>query len=205
MKKMICVWLSVLLLTTMISCNNTTTPNNGDVYKEPAKTPVQEVEEKIQNLGTINDAEYETQQALEEAEDAYEKLNDAEKEQIGTYAYKKLKRARRYFDFYNLKEQAIGQATLELKSRLKNPASLQVHSVEVEMVYDSNKEIPLAVHVSIDYSAQNGFGGYNRDTELWGRDIKNNRIGKESIPGVNFRIVQQKCNGVYVDSAHDLF
>lgn len=48
-------------------------------------------------------------------------------------------------------------ASTYLKSKLKNPDSLQVHSISS---YVSNGYYV----VSIDYSAMNGFGGYNRKT-----------------------------------------
>lgn len=49
-----------------------------------------------------------------------------------------------------------------LKDRLKNPESLQIH----EISYSSDvicMECEDAIGVKIDYSAQNSFGGYNRD------------------------------------------
>lgn len=48
-----------------------------------------------------------------------------------------------------------------LKNNLKNPQSLQVHStkITVDFEYDNYH----FYNITIDYSAQNGFGGYNRD------------------------------------------
>ena len=55
-------------------------------------------------------------------------------------------------------------ALKELKSLLKNPASLQVHSVRV-YIYDA-----AAGHmtpIEIDYSAMNSLGGYNRNYYIY--------------------------------------
>lgn len=47
-----------------------------------------------------------------------------------------------------------------LKGYLKNPESLQVHEIKCKKFYDGEE----SSHFMIDYSAQNGFGGLNRDT-----------------------------------------
>ena len=58
-------------------------------------------------------------------------------------------------------EEALEKAEKELKSRLKNPSSYQRHDYTVTAKYDSDGDIN--VTVMIDYSAQNGFGGMNRE------------------------------------------
>ena len=55
--------------------------------------------------------------------------------------------------------QCYDKAVAYLKSRLKNPSSLQVHSYR----YSEGDD---AYTFYIDYSAQNGFGGYNRETYM---------------------------------------
>lgn len=61
---------------------------------------------------------------------------------------------------------AVAQRYVEntLKSNLKNPQSLQIHDIEFknELEDKDNKYF----HVEIEYSAQNSFGGYNRDTYI---------------------------------------
>ena len=59
-----------------------------------------------------------------------------------------------------------------LKKMLKNPDSLQVHSTSSIMSGDS-------YIVTIDYSAMNGFGGYNRETFI----CKVDENGKVSAAG----------------------
>lgn len=60
-------------------------------------------------------------------------------------------------------ELARSFATEALRNQLKNPKSLQVHSITIEPGYhEDDKSYYFAV--MIDYSAQNGFGGYNRET-----------------------------------------
>ena len=58
---------------------------------------------------------------------------------------------------------AVSYAEAELKSNLKNPASLQIHStkISVEFEYEGYHYYS----ITIDYSAQNGFGGYNRNDD----------------------------------------
>ena len=62
------------------------------------------------------------------------------------------------------KEKALAEAESELKSRLKNPSSYQRHNYTVTAKYDKYGDIEVTVR--IDYSAQNGFGGMNRDVYI---------------------------------------
>lgn len=58
---------------------------------------------------------------------------------------------------------AVTAAETSLKDHLKNPESLQIHNIITENDgYEDDSVYFCAVEV--DYSAQNGFGGYNRDT-----------------------------------------
>lgn len=79
---------------------------------------------------------------------------------------------------------AVAQRYVEntLKSNLKNPQSLQIHDIEFisELEDNSNRYF----HVEIEYSAQNSFGGYNRDTYT-----KYVQVGKNS--GNAYEISQQ--------------
>lgn len=63
----------------------------------------------------------------------------------------------------------------EIKSVLRNPASLQINDMQIDtnqIVEDNEK---LYYSVTVDYSAQNGFGGYNREeTEFYICISKNN-------------------------------
>lgn len=54
-------------------------------------------------------------------------------------------------------------AVKELKTALKNPESLQVHEIRYQ---DKTKDGKTSVSIYIDYSAQNGFGGLNRNVAL---------------------------------------
>jgi len=55
------------------------------------------------------------------------------------------------------KEKYSLDCVLELKDRLKNPESFQVHSIKY-FKHDDKYDVCV-----LDYSAQNGFGGLNRD------------------------------------------
>lgn len=59
-------------------------------------------------------------------------------------------------------DKAKNAAVALLESRLKNPESLQIHSVSFEGDTYEN-DLSFFCTVVIDYSAQNGFGGYNRE------------------------------------------
>jgi len=60
-------------------------------------------------------------------------------------------------------EMAVAAVETALKDRLKNPESLQIHSANVEEDYYEDDSVYFCT-IIVDYSAQNGFGGYNRDT-----------------------------------------
>lgn len=60
-------------------------------------------------------------------------------------------------------EMAAAAVETALKNRIKNPESLQIHSIS----YDENDyedDVAYFCAVIVDFSAQNGFGGYNRET-----------------------------------------
>ena len=54
-------------------------------------------------------------------------------------------------------------AETTLKDNLKNPESLQIHSVEIYVDFEYGDYHYYSI--TIDYSAQNGFGGYNRNDD----------------------------------------
>ena len=57
-------------------------------------------------------------------------------------------------------DRAIDFAESELKSTLKYPDSLSINSITIKDSY--NRDDYSCYYIVIDYSAQNGFGGYNR-------------------------------------------
>lgn len=64
-------------------------------------------------------------------------------------------------DNVNYAEMAAAAVESTLKGRLKNPESLQVHSTDLDSTYEDDNNYFCTI--AVDYSAQNGFGGYNRD------------------------------------------
>lgn len=66
----------------------------------------------------------------------------------------------------------------QLKSKLKNPQSLQVHGAAFEKhEYTYEGKSGTRVDVFLDYSAQNGLGGMNRDTvKIVGRTMSDEQI-----------------------------
>jgi len=63
----------------------------------------------------------------------------------------------------NYEEMAVAAVETALKDRLKNPESLQIHNVGLADDSYEDDSVYFCT-VAVDYSAQNGFGGYNRDT-----------------------------------------
>ena len=49
----------------------------------------------------------------------------------------------------------------EIKDRLKDPDSMKIHSLRVKQFYEGERNY----HFEIDYTAMNGFGGANRETQ----------------------------------------
>lgn len=79
-------------------------------------------------------------------------------------------------DKYSIEEIIACRAMNDLRDRLKNPKSLQIHQILVQirknissLKYSSSRSIDKDVtghtwySVAFEYSAQNGFGGMNRD------------------------------------------
>ncbi len=60
-------------------------------------------------------------------------------------------------------ESAKEYAIESVRKILKNPESLQVHSTDIQLSF-ANDEF-YYYKIIVDYSAQNGFGGYNRKTD----------------------------------------
>ena len=75
---------------------------------------------------------------------------------------------------------AISYAESKLKSSLKNPESLQVHSSKVYVDFEWGDYHYYSI--TIDYSAQNGLGGYNRDNDYDMIVKVHKETGKASIP-----------------------
>lgn len=63
----------------------------------------------------------------------------------------------------NYGEMAVLAVEQVLKDSLRNPESLQIHSASIEEDFYEDDSVYFCTAI-VDYSAQNGFGGYNRDT-----------------------------------------
>lgn len=88
-----------------------------------------------------------------------------------------------------------------IKATLKNPNSLIINSISetVEPIADDEYSYHI---VAIDYSAQNGFGGYNREQEMYYAKCSN--IGKavSIISDVEYYNATDEC--LYKDSLSKL-
>lgn len=63
--------------------------------------------------------------------------------------------------YLSIAQEICDEAITSLKNKLKNPSSLEVNSVEFKAEYNYEYTV-IEINIKIDYSAQNGFGGYNR-------------------------------------------
>lgn len=102
-------------------------------------------------------------------------------------------------DQVSYEEMAVAAVETALKDHLKNPESLQIHSNNIDDRYEDDSACFYTIVV--DYSAQNGFGGYNRDTlksyiridksvgaitELDGASYINQRAEAQFVEGLSF-------------------
>lgn len=208
MKKILLLLLAVVLMASMFSCDGN---SNVDKIDEPTLTTeeikAQEDDEKVKNVIDLIDAassvynsDYTTKEKIQKAEDAYEKLEEQLKQRVTNYD--KLARAWKHYDFYYTCWSAKFSAEFDLKSRLKNPDSLQINSSKVEICYDATLTKQLAVHVMLDYSAQNGFGGYNRDTMDYTVEIRENgALDSKEIGLLDFYNIKDENNGKIITYA----
>lgn len=89
----------------------------------------------------------------------------------------------------------------EIKSILKNPNSLIVNNIceSAEAVEDADN---CYYQITVDYSAQNGFGGYNRDTAVYYiKAVKSTRLiseipENEYVDNVNNALYKSKLDSI---------
>ena len=87
------------------------------------------------------------------------------------------------------KYERVGVKVIQwLKSNLKNPDSLQIHSMTCRWAGG-----PHICHFKIDYSAQNGFGGMNRSTCYLG--TSNGQLGQYDLDGIIMALEQSAYSG----------
>ncbi len=125
----------------------------------PQKTPTQNVIDEISLLSDSSSIE-----EIARVQELYNSLLDSEKEQISNYDH--LLYCKECVEYKDIANRALDLAEKDLSSLLKNPQSLQVHSKGFYAYKYKETTTPRIKYicVAIDYSAQNGFGGYNRDT-----------------------------------------
>ncbi|MBQ6505495.1 MAG: hypothetical protein IJI57_16440 [Flexilinea sp.] len=73
-----------------------------------------------------------------------------------------------------LSDQLAVIAVKSLIQVLKNPSSLQIHSIKVKQLADS-------YYYNIEYSAQNGFGGFNRTNTIVDVDRNTKKVDLFSL------------------------
>lgn len=121
---------------------------------------IDEVAQKvIDDINKIGVVELDDEELIKKTEYTYSTLTDNQKEQVSNYTT--LLSARDQLDILiedskklNENERIAYDSIIHLKNYLKDPSSLQIHSIQVS---------EYGIMCAIDYSAQNGFGGNNRD------------------------------------------
>lgn len=153
-RKILSLVIALLVAATMIcSCNS-----YQDNSATTTKTPTQNVIDEIAGLSA-----YSSLEEVKRVRELYDELSSTQEKAITNYDHLLYcEECANYIDTVN---KAFEFAEKDLKSTLRNPQSLQIHekTYRAYCIYDSKDEIT-DIWIEIDYSAQNGFGGYDRDT-----------------------------------------
>ena len=180
MKKFFCIFLLCVITVSMISCQNNNSSNLPDVQvTEPQKDRVKEVEDLIKDALSatafgIAEEDYEScKKTVEKAEEAYNKLTQNEKDTLGEENKYILTWSRQILNIATARKVATEKAQNKIKKNLINPNSMQVNDTDCYIYYDKNTKAPVVVSITIDFSAQNGFGGYHRDTDYFYYKLNN--------------------------------
>ena len=156
MKKFISLFLIVLFCISLFSCDSTSNTN----HTESRLTPVQSVINGIDKLSTSS-----TIESINNIQQKYNALSTSEKAQVTNYDH--FLHCKEYVIYWDTVRQAANLAKENLKLNLKNPESLQAHDYTFRAytrdISSPDREIDY-IQINWDYSAQNGFGGYNRTT-----------------------------------------
>ena len=125
---------------------------------EKIKKPTEKVIDEISTLDTNSSL-----REIERVQELYDALTESEKEEISNYDH--FLHCKECVEYDNIVDRAFYLVKKELDSRLKNPQSLQIHSKTYAAYKYKETSTPKIEYIciEIDYSAQNGFGGYNRD------------------------------------------
>ena len=169
MKRIVCLSLVAVFLIILCSCKSITIHIGPAETEAPTETPyVKSQEEKNEDI-------------YQEAKERMEKCDfsgaKSKFEQIKSY-----KDSAQYIEECQILFRAKLGYTLaikHLKGHLKNPASLQIHGVkfhEPTSSWMSEEEKKKYVGITIDYSAQNGFGGTNRGYYWITVDASTNKV-----------------------------
>ena len=153
MKKFISLILIILFCFSLLSCNNTANSNH-----ESKITPVESVINEISRLSTSSAIA-----SINNVQEKYDALSESEKTQVTNYDH--FLYCKECVVYWDTVKKASELAKETLKSNLKNPESLQAHEYTFRAyTYDISSPDRKIDYIQIiwDYSAQNGFGGYNR-------------------------------------------
>ena len=153
MKKFISLFLIVLFCILLFSCDSTSNTNHTE-------TPVQSVINGIDKLSTSS-----TIASINNIQQKYNALSTSEKAQVTNYNH--FLHCKECVIYWDTVRQAANLAKETLQSNLKNPESLQAHNYTFRAytkdISSLDRKIDY-IEIYWDYSAQNGFGGYNRST-----------------------------------------
>ena len=156
MKKILCTLLVLSTIFSMSACTSTKEPET-----ETEAETISNVEHVIYLINELSIYSYHPDDDVAEIEAAYNALSSEEKELITNYGEYQKKKLQIAHDRYEE----------ELEDTFKNPASVQINSCFAFLYYAYDYKTPVYAKVSIDYSAQNSFGGYVRDTAYFGYEF----------------------------------
>ena len=151
MKKIFAILLTLITLFS-VSCTS------SDQSQYSQISPVQDVINSIEYLSTSSSIS-----SINSVQTKYDALSESEKTQVTNYDH--FLYCKECVVYWDTVRKASELAKETLKSNLKNPESLQAHDYTFRAyTRDISSPDRKIDHIQIiwDYSAQNGFGGYNR-------------------------------------------
>ncbi|MBQ9805805.1 MAG: hypothetical protein IJW49_04795 [Clostridia bacterium] len=159
MKKTILFLLISILVISLISCGSETNESNN------ANPAYQAVINRIEAIKNISDASVDSRTKVDTVRSQYDALDDQAKAQVTNYDL--LLKLERRIKFYSAREEAESEIKDWFNANLKNPSSLETHGTSIIVYCDTSHENPVLISAEVDYSAQNGFGGTNRETKYF--------------------------------------
>lgn len=202
MKKIICILLTFIMLCGLVACGNNAksteeaTLSPEEIKQQEDLARIENVKKLIEELDSISDASYDSEQKILEAEQAYNELDDSLKKQVDNY--EKIAKVKKIYEYFHYCEIAKSKAVSSIKSNLKNPGSYEEVFGYSIMYYDAEIKTPLLVAVKITYSATNSFGGRLQEKYQIFYEIKGGKLSSAK-PYVDLKSRVNELGAVEID------